>query len=142
MLDVDALNTGTDAGENLVRDGAEGIGEDGDGEVVAEDFRHVALFAVNISDVYHADIHTDIAYVFCFLAVDETVAVAVAEMTVETIGIAYRDGCYAAVASEGGAATVTYGVTCRYVANLEYGGLEGGYIVDDLVVARIDAIKA
>lgn len=141
MLDVDALNTSADAGENLVRDSAKGVGEDGDREVVAEYFCHVALFAVNVGDVYHADIHTDIAYVFSLLAVDETVAVAVAKMTVETIGIAYWDGCYTAVASECGATTVTNGVTCWYVANLKNGGLEGGYVVDDLIVAWIDAIK-
>lgn len=75
---VYAAYTGTDGGENFVGDGAELVGEDGDGEVVSEDFYAVALLTVDISDVYHGDIHADVAYVLRLLPIDEAVGVSVA----------------------------------------------------------------
>jgi len=101
---VYATDAGADGGEDFVGDGAELVGEDGDGEVVAEDFYAVAFMTVDIRDVYHGYVHADVAYVWRLLSVDETVGVSVAQTPVEPVGIAYGDGCDAAVAIEGGAA--------------------------------------
>ena len=56
--------------------------------------------AVDVGYIYHTDIHADVAYVRCFLAVDEAIAMAVAEMAVESVGIPNRYCRNAAVACE------------------------------------------
>ena len=63
-------------------------------------------------------------------------------MAVETVGISYWYGCYAAVSLKRGASGVAYGLSCGYVVYLEYGGLERCHIVEHLVAAGIDAIES
>ena len=142
ILIVDALHTVGDAGEYLVGDGVDGVAEHGDGQMLAENLDAVALGTVDVGDVNHADIHTDIAHILGALAVDEAVAVAIAEMAVQTVGIAYGDGGYHAVAGEHSLAAVAHRIASRHVAQLQDGGLERRHGVDDGIVARVDAIES
>ena len=136
------LHTGGDAGENFVGDGAHGIAEDGDGQVVAKDGDAVAHLARDVGDVNHADIHADIAHVVSSLAVDQAVAVAVAQVAAQAVGIANGDGGNARGALKDGATAVADGVTGWHVAYLQDGGLQCGHIVEHGVVAWVDAVEA
>ena len=60
--------------------------------MVAKDLYAVTFLAVDACNIYHGDIHTDVAHILCLLAVDEAVAMTVAEMAVQTVGIADRYG--------------------------------------------------
>ena len=82
ILEVNSLHTVADSRQNLVRDGVEGIAEDGDGEVVAEDFDTVAFLTIDASDVNHRNVHTDVTNVRCLLTIHQTIAVAVTQMAV------------------------------------------------------------
>ena len=92
LLKVNTLDALADGGEDLVGDGVEAVAQLGDGQVLAEDFDGVALAAVDVGDVDHADVHADIAHVGRPLAVDEAVGVAATQVAVEAVGIADGDG--------------------------------------------------
>ena len=139
---IDAFDAGGDGGEDFVGDGADGVGEDGGGEVGAEDDGLVALAAVDVGDVDHADVHADIADVGGRTAVDEAITIAVAQSAVESVGIADGDGGNTRRPLQSGATAVADGVALWYVAHLQNGGLEGGDSVDDGVRARIDAVES
>ena len=124
VLEIHSLYSVADACQYLVRDCVEGIGQYGYGEVVAEDLHAIALLTWDVGHVYHTDIHADVTNIFRFLAVYETIAMAIAEMTVETVSIAYRNSSNNAVLVKDGATAVTYTFSCRYLANLENGGLQ------------------
>ena len=96
---------------------------------------------IYVGDVYHTDVHADVACIGGFLPVDETIGFASSEMPVPTVGVAYGDCCYAAGACELAPTAVAYGFGGWDVVNLEYGGLEGGDVVEGLVVAGIDAVE-
>ena len=66
-----------------------------DREVGTEDLNCIALLAVYVSDVNHAYVHADVAYVIGFSTIDQTVATAVAQVTVKAISISYWYGGYA-----------------------------------------------
>ena len=55
----------------------------------------VTLLAVYIRDINHADIHADISYVVGLLTVHKAIGLAVTQVTVQAIGITYRNCCYA-----------------------------------------------
>ena len=141
FLNEDSLNAGADASEDFVRDGADGIAEDTDREVVAKDGDVVACLTVDTRDINHAHIHADVAQVRCFLTVDKAVAVAVAKTTVEPVGITDRDGCHAGWMIDKGFATVANGIACWHFARLEDGGFQSCHVVEQVVVARIYAIE-
>lgn len=141
-MEVDTFDAVGDSGEHFVRDGAEFVGEDGDGQVLSEDFDGVALLAGDVGDVDHSDVHADVAHIVGRLAVDQTVAAAVAQVPVESVGIADGDGCDERVAAEDGAARIADALACCHMAQLQDGGLQRGDVVDDSVVARIDAVEA
>lgn len=121
---IDAFDAGGDGGEDFVGDGADGVGEDGGGEVGAEDDGLVALAAVDVGDVDHADVHADVPYVGCLLPVDEAVAAAAAKVAVEAVGIADGQGCDAAVTGEVPFARVAHGLAGGDVVDLQDGSLE------------------
>ena len=114
VLEINSFYSVADTCENLVGYCFESIREYGDGKIVAEDFYSVALFAWNARDVYHAGIHTYIADVVCSLPIYETIAVAIAEMSVQSVGISYRDGGNDTVAVERCSAAVAYCLSCCY----------------------------
>ena len=126
ILEVDFLDAGADAGEDFVGNGVEDIGEDGDGQVVAKDLDHVALVDIrNVGDVYHGDIHTDVAHVRSLTAIDETVAGTTTQMAVQAVGIADGDGGNQTVARQYTLAAVAYGFVLGHTAQLKDSGLEG-----------------
>ncbi len=59
ILIIYPLHPRRNAGQYFVRNCIECIGEDGYREMVAEDFYAVALFAVDVRNVNHTNIHTD-----------------------------------------------------------------------------------
>ena len=91
-MEVDPLDTVGNAGQHFVGDGVELVGKHGDGQVLAKDFYGIALLAGDAGDVDHSDVHADVSHVVGLLAVDEAESAAVAQMSVESVGIAYGDG--------------------------------------------------
>ena len=141
-MEVDSFDAVGNAGQHFVGNGLELVGEDSDGQVLAEDFYGVALLAGDAGDIDHSDVHADVSYVVGLLSVDETVSAAVAQVTVESVGIAYGDGCDERVATEYGAARIADALASCHMAQLEDGGFQRGDVVDDGIVARIDAIES
>ena len=82
ILEVNSLHTITDSRQYLIWNGVKRIAENGDREVVAEDFNTVTFLAIDASNVNHRYVHTDVADVLCLLTIYQTVAVAVAQMAV------------------------------------------------------------
>ena len=139
---IDALHAVADARKHLVGDGVELVGEHGDGQMVAEDLHTVSLATGDVGHIDHANVHANVAHIVGALPIDETVAVAVAQMAVETVGIAYRDSSNDAIAIDERMAAVADTRTGRDMAKLEDGGLQRRDIVEDVVRARIDTIEA
>ena len=110
--------------------------------MLAEDFHLVTLLTVDTRDIDHRHVHTDIPYVLRLLTVDETIAVTVAEMTVQTVGIADRNGCNHGVVLYLSLTTVSHRLTGRYTAQLQDGGLQRRHGGKDTVIAGIDTIEA
>lgn len=142
LLYIDLLYAAADGSENLVRNGVEGVGEDCYREVCAEDFYAVAFLAVDVGNIYHRYVHADIANVWRFLAVYETVAVATTEVAVESVGITDRNGCYARVSFQNAALAVANGVFLADITDLENCGHQRRDIVYDGVVAIVHAIES
>ena len=67
---------------------------------------------------------------------------AIAQTTVQAIGIANRYGSDDRIASQLALATVTHGFALGYLVHLQNGGLEGADGMENAVVARIDTIQA
>ena len=139
---IDALHAVADARKHLVGDGVKLVGEHGDGQMVAEDLHTVSLATGDVGHIDHANVHANVAHIVGALPIDETVAVAVAQMAVETVGIAYRDSSNDAIAIDERMAAVADTRTGRHMAKLEDGGLQRRDIVEDVVRARIDTIEA
>ena len=142
VLEIHSLYSVADACQYLVRDSVESIGENSYREVVAEDLYAVTFLTWYVGHVYHTYIHADVTNIFRFLAVYETIAMAIAEMTVETVSISDRYSGNDAVLLKDGATAVTDTLSCWYVTNLENGGLQGADIRQYLVVSWVDAIEA
>ena len=124
VLEIHSLYSVADACQYLVRDCVEGIGQYGYGEVVAEDLHAITLLTWDVGHVYHTYVHADVTNIFRFLAVYETIAMAIAEMTVETVSISDRYSGNDAVLLKNGATAVTDTLSCWYLANLQNGGLQ------------------
>lgn len=142
VLIVYSLDSVADTGEHLVGDGVQGIAEHSHGQMVTEDLHRVAFLAVNTCDIDHRHVHTDIADILCLLAIDKAVAVAIAEMAVQSVGISDRYGCDDTVMIDLAFAAVAHGITGGYVAQLQNRRLQRRDVVNDLIVAAVDAIKS
>lgn len=92
LLEVDAFYTRADRSKYLVGNRIEYIREYRYGKVVAKDLNRVSLVAVNVGHVDHANVHTDIANVGRLLSVHQAVAMAIAQVAVQSVGIANRYG--------------------------------------------------
>ena len=141
FLNEDSLDAGADASEDFVWDGADGIAEDGDREVVAKDGDLVACLAVDTCDIYHAYVHADIAEIRGFLSIHEAIAIAVAKTTIESVGITNWNGCHTSWTVHEGLATIADGIACWHVANLKNRGFQRCHIVNHFVVAWIHTIE-
>ena len=82
ILEVNSLHAIADSRQYLIWNRVKRIAENGDREVVAEDFDTVTFLAIDASNVNHRYVHTDVADVLCLLTIHQTVAVAVAQMAV------------------------------------------------------------
>ena len=142
ILEINAFYTVADAGEDLIGDGFEHIAEHGNGQVLAKDLYLIALLTGDVGDINQSHVHTDITHILGLLTVDEAVAVAIAQTTVQAIGIANRYGSDDRIASQLALATVTHGFALGYLVHLQNGGLEGADGMENAVVARIDTIQA
>ena len=91
ILEIDTFDAVGDTREDLVGDRVELIAELGDGQMLAEDLHLVALLTGDVGDIDHRHIHTDVTHVLGLLPVHQTVTVAVAQMTVESVGMANGD---------------------------------------------------
>ena len=70
FLHIDVLDTIRNACKHFVGNGSNGIAEYCNGKVIAKDDGMVAYLAVDVGDVYHADIHADVAHIIGSLTVD------------------------------------------------------------------------
>jgi len=142
VLIVHSLYTVGNACQNLIRNGIENIRQDSDWKLIAENDGFIAFLAVDVCDINHAHIHTDVSHVGCLLSVDQAIAMSVAQMTVQAVGISDRNGSDAGIACENSFPAVAYGVVSRHIVNLQDGGLQGGDIVQHLVGKRVDAVES
>ena len=78
LLKVNAFYTCANRGKHFVGDGVEYVWENRYGQVIAKDFYLVALFAWNVGDINHANIHANVANVGCFVSINQTVASTIA----------------------------------------------------------------
>ena len=121
---VNFLDTRADGSQNFVWNCLQGITQHGDGQMVAKDFHHVTFLTGNARNVYHCHIHTDIANVRSPLTIDKAIAGTTPQMTIQSVGIANRDGSDDGVTRQDSLATIAYGLFLRHMAQLEDGGLE------------------
>ena len=142
VLIIHSLHPARDACEHLVGDGAERVGEHRYGQVVAKDFHAVSLLAGNVGHVYQCHVHADVAHIGCLLPVHQTIAVAVAQVSVQTVGIAYGDSGDDAVAFQRALAAIAHRVFLLHVAQLQYGGLQCAHGMQDSVVARVYSVES
>ena len=106
-------------GKYLVWDGLQLVRKFADGEFFTEDDDRVSFACVDIGDVDHAGIHADIADDRAALAVDHDFAAAIAEMTVQAVGITDRDNRDAGIALYIAHPAITDGIACRNVLYLQ-----------------------
>ena len=124
ILEVNSLHAVADSRQNLVWNSAERVAENGDREVVAEDFDTVAFFTIDTSNVNHRYVHTDVTDVLCLLTIYQTITVAVAKMAVQAVSIADWNCCNHTVTVDGSLARIAYRLTSWYVTQLEDGCLQ------------------
>ena len=60
--------------------------------MISENLHAVAYLAINVSFIYHTFFHTDIALIRSTLSVHQALGVAIAQVTVQPVGIADRNG--------------------------------------------------
>ena len=90
--------------------------------MLTEDLYLITLLTGDVGDIDHRHIHTDITHILGLLTMYQTVAMTVAKMTVQSVGIADRNGGNHRVAFDLALAAVAYGVASRDVAELKDGG--------------------
>ena len=142
ILEINALHAVAYTRQHLVRDCFEYIGKHRNGQVVAEDFDRIALLTVYSRNVNHCHIHADIAHIISRFTVYETIAVAVSQMTVQSVGVADRYRGYHTVAFYLSLARISHRVARRNVTQLQYGSLQSAYIIYYTVIRRIHSIES
>ena len=55
--------------------------------MVTKNFHTVTLLAINVRHVNHTDIHADIPYIGCPLAVYKTISMSISKMAVQAVGV-------------------------------------------------------
>ena len=91
--------------------------------MVAKYLYGVAFFAVYTCYINHGNVHTDVAHIFCLLAIYQAIAMTIAKMTVQTISISYRNCSYHGVVLQSALTAIAHGICCRHVAYLQDGSL-------------------
>ena len=108
----------------------------------AKNLHAVAFVAFDVSDVEHADVHADVSDIRCLLAVYERISAAIAEMTVQSVGIADGNGSNARRPFHHGAAAVPHARACGNIADLQDGGAQGGDARQPPVAEGVDTVKS
>ena len=119
ILEINALDAVGDTSEDLVGDGVCDVAEHGDGQMLAEDLHLVALATIDACDINHRNIHTDITHILGLLTIHQTVAMTVAQVAVQAIGITDRYGSNHGVVVDLALATVADGIASRHVTHLK-----------------------
>src|SRR5574344_1366005 len=88
IFEINSLHAGRYAGKNLIRDGFQNIRKIAHRQVITEYFHPVTLLTVDIRHINHANIHADITHVRSLLPVHQTIAVTVAQVAIQSVGIA------------------------------------------------------
>ena len=91
--EIDSLDAGRNARHYLVGNRVEPLGKLRDGQMRAENLHTVAHVTVDIRNVNHADIHTDISHIGSRVPVYQTISISVTQMPIQSVGIANRNGC-------------------------------------------------
>ena len=71
-------------GKNFIRNRIQLVRENRYRQVVTENNHLVAFAAVDVGNVYHTDIHTDIAYISRFLPIHQAVGISTSQMAVQS----------------------------------------------------------
>lgn len=115
ILEVNSLHAVADSRQNLVWNSVERVAENGDREVVAEDFDTVAFLAINTCYVNHSYVHTDVTDVLCLLTIYQTITVSVTQMAVQAVSVADWYCCNHTITVDGSLARVADSLTSWYV---------------------------
>ena len=107
---------------------------------LAEDCDHIALLGVNAREVYHADVHADVAYDRHELAVDHDAVRAVAEVAVQSIGISDRYCADDAILGQFAVAAVADCLGSWHLAYLQDDGLERASLLKARVVHGAESV--
>ena len=142
ILIIHSLHTVADGGQHLIRNGIEDVAERLNREMLTENLYGITLLTVDARNINHRHIHADVAHILRLLTIHQTISMAIAQVTVQAIGITDRDGCDDTVLIQDGLARIAHALTCLDVVHLENSGLQGTHTVDGLIVARVDAIEA
>ena len=130
LLEVDAFDAGGDGGEHLVGDGAGGGGVALQEVAFAEEDDGVAFAAFHTRDVDEAHVHADAADDRHLVAGDNHMALFVAEVAVEAVGIADGDDGDARGTRGYPAAIVTHGFALGDVLELRNAGDETRHLAE------------
>ena len=142
VLEIDPFHPIANSSEDFVWDGAERVGQDGDGKVVTEYFHGVTLLAVDASDIDHGHVHADVSHIRGFLSIYEAVALTPSQSPVEAVGISDGNSSDDAVFSKDSFPAVTHSLLFWHVPHLQDGGFERADIVENFVVPAGDAIQS
>ena len=141
VLEEDAFHAWSYACKDLIRNRTTTGSEFCWREFVAKDSSEVAFFARYISNIYHADIHTDVAHIISLLPVNKAIAFPVAKQSVQSVSITYWQTCNTTISFEYGLSTITNAFACFHIVNLQDCCAKGADVVNGFVVATVDAIK-
>ena len=114
LLEIHPFHPFADTCKDLVGYGTELFCNDVHRQMFAEDLHAVAFVAFDVSDVEHADVHADVSDIRGLLAVYERISSAIAEMTVQSVGIADGNGSNARRPFHHGAAAVPHARACGW----------------------------
>ena len=87
ILIIYSLHTCRDTCQHLIRNGFKHIGKNGYRQMVTKNFHTVTLLAIDVRHVNHTDIHADIPYIGCPLAVYKTIGMSISKMAVQAVGV-------------------------------------------------------
>ena len=123
ILEVDPLHSIADCCQNLIWNSIQCIAEDCYRQIVPKYLYGITFLAINTRNIYHSYIHADISNVLSLLAVDKAIAMAVAQVSVESVGLSYWYCSYYTVLINLAFAAITDCISLRHIAHLQDSGL-------------------
>ena len=90
--------------------------------VFIKQYRGVVFLAFDVCKIYHAHIHTYIAYYRRGFTVDVETGLAVAELSFQSVGIAYRHDTDLRLSIDDASSAVTYSLSAFIFLDLYYCG--------------------